>query len=207
MSAGEAILIPPIGHVAGAYARRDAGHGVSAGLTELSIEGLFSNGALNNGLAQFFDRARSERLRRRGVNALVPGEKPGTAISDTAVTMAVSSRLQPAHLARQLGFLRRSLTLGTQWMVFERSTSETRQQLVERISEFLQTLWREGMLSGRESSEAFFVRCDETTMTESDRANDRTICLIGLSFADPPIGFFMNLTFNGLTAKSEVGIA
>jgi Bacteriophage tail sheath protein len=40
-------------------------------------------------------------------------------------------------------------------------------------------------LFGRKPADAFFVRCDETTMTPDDILNGRLICLIGVAIVRP----------------------
>ena len=43
------------------------------------------------------------------------------------------------------------------------------------------SMWRTGALLGTKPEEAFFVRCDRTTMTQNDLDNGRLICLIGVA--------------------------
>ena len=51
--------------------------------------------------------------------------------------------------------------------------------------EFLTTVWRSGALMGRTPEEAFFVKCDEETMTQDDIDNGRLIMLIGVAPVKP----------------------
>ena len=53
------------------------------------------------------------------------------------------------------------------------------------ITGFLLELWQEGMLMGARPEEAFFVKCDRTTMTQDDVDNGRLICLIGVAAIKP----------------------
>jgi hypothetical protein len=46
-------------------------------------------------------------------------------------------------------------------------------------------LWRSGALAGTESDDAFFVRCDHTTMTQDDIDNGRLILLVGIAPTKP----------------------
>ena len=41
------------------------------------------------------------------------------------------------------------------------------------------------MLQGATKEEAFFVRCDRTTMTQDDIDNGRLICMIGIAPVKP----------------------
>jgi phage tail sheath protein FI len=40
---------------------------------------------------------------------------------------------------------------------------------------------RDGALQGRRAEEAFFVRCDRSTMTQNDLDNGRLVCEIGVA--------------------------
>jgi uncharacterized protein len=46
-------------------------------------------------------------------------------------------------------------------------------------AEILLPLWREGRLQGTKADEAFFVRCDRTTMTQADLDAGRLVVLVG----------------------------
>lgn len=50
---------------------------------------------------------------------------------------------------------------------------------------FLRNLWREGALQGITQDEAFFVRCDKTTMTQDDIDNGRLVVVIGVAPLKP----------------------
>ena len=49
------------------------------------------------------------------------------------------------------------------------------------MTTFLRTVWRSGALMGVTEDEAFFVKCDRTTMTQNDLDNGRLICLVGIA--------------------------
>jgi phage tail sheath protein FI len=53
------------------------------------------------------------------------------------------------------------------------------------ISNFLTTVWRNGALEGTKREEAFFVKCDRTTMTQTDIDNGRLIVIIGVAPVKP----------------------
>jgi phage tail sheath protein FI len=53
------------------------------------------------------------------------------------------------------------------------------------IENFLTTCWRNGMLLGMKPDEAFFVKCDRTTMTQDDIDNGRLVVLIGVAPVRP----------------------
>jgi phage tail sheath protein FI len=45
--------------------------------------------------------------------------------------------------------------------------------------------WRAGALAGQLPDEAFFVRCDRTTMTQDDIDQGRLVCLVGVAPVRP----------------------
>jgi hypothetical protein len=45
--------------------------------------------------------------------------------------------------------------------------------------------WRDGELVGATAAQAFFVRCDRTTMTQNDLDNGRLILLVGVATVGP----------------------
>ena len=53
------------------------------------------------------------------------------------------------------------------------------------ITNFLTTVWRNGALEGTKPEEAFFVKCDSTTMTQDDIDNGRLIVVIGVAPVRP----------------------
>jgi len=53
------------------------------------------------------------------------------------------------------------------------------------ITDFLTRVWRDGALMGKKPAEAFFVKCDRTTMTQGDIDNGRLICIVGVAPVKP----------------------
>ena len=49
------------------------------------------------------------------------------------------------------------------------------------VTGFLETLWRAGAFQGTTSRDAYFVKCDRTTMTQDDLDNGRLIMLVGVA--------------------------
>ena len=78
-----------------------------------------------------------------------------------------------------------SIEKGTKWVVFEPNNEVLWLKLVVAIAEFLLKQWRGGALMGNKPEEAFFVRCDRTTMTQDDIDNGRLIVYVGLAPIKP----------------------
>jgi phage tail sheath protein FI len=86
---------------------------------------------------------------------------------------------------RYLVFVERSVCEGTQWFVFEPNDGRLWAKLTNAIRLSLISQWRPGALSGRGESDAFFVRCNETTMTQDDIRKGGLICHIGVAPVRP----------------------
>lgn len=88
-------------------------------------------------------------------------------------------------MRRLFVFLEQSIYEGTQWVVFEPNEPRLWACVTDTIRLFLRGQWRLGALFGRTEEQAFFVACDETTMTQDDMLNGRQICEIGIAPVRP----------------------
>ena len=66
-------------------------------------------------------------------------------------------------------------------LLVQRSVDRVKQTIVQ----FLTRVWRDGALMGLTPAQAFFVKCDRTTMTQDDIDNGRLIVLIGVAPVKP----------------------
>jgi phage tail sheath protein FI len=65
-------------------------------------------------------------------------------------------------------FLEESLYRGTKWVVFEPNDEPLWAQIRLNIGAFLQNLFRQGAFQGTSPREAYFVKCDKQTTTQTD---------------------------------------
>lgn len=176
-SSGARKLVPPGGHVLGVYARTDIERGVYKSPANEVLRGV---------LDLEFDITDSdqETLNPRGVNAT--RRFPGRGIRIWGARTLTSDALWKYVAVRRLFiFLERSIYEGTQWVVFEPNDTKLWARVTNTIRLFLRTQWREGALFGRKEEEAFFITCNETTMSQDDRLNGRLICEIGIAPVRP----------------------
>jgi phage tail sheath protein FI len=89
------------------------------------------------------------------------------------------------NVRRLFIFLEKSIDEGTQWVVFEPNDEPTWAAVRRSITNFLIRVWRDGALMGPTQDDAFFVKCDRTTMTEDDILNGRLICYVGVAPVRP----------------------
>jgi phage tail sheath protein FI len=86
---------------------------------------------------------------------------------------------------RFLVYLEHSVYLGLQWVVFEPNGEQLWASVHRVVEDFLFVEWREGALVGERPEDAFFVRCDRTTMTQDDLENGRLVVEIGVAPVHP----------------------
>jgi phage tail sheath protein FI len=174
---GQTRNLPPSGFLAGIYARVDDTRGVwkaPANEPVLTVTGLKT----------LFTTGEQDLLNPRGVNLIRQFDLGGIRVWG-ARTLSSDPDVKYINVRRTLIFLEASLDQGTQWVVFEPNSPDTWTRVTDSVSAFLLTQWRAGALLGRQPEQAFFVRCDETTMTADDILNGRLICQIGVAIVRP----------------------
>lgn len=193
VAGGTPRIIPPGGHCIGIYARVDSHRGVFKAPANEAIYGAL-------GLEFSVGDQDQNELRSRGINVIRSFTGRGVLVWG-ARTLSSDARWQYVSVRRLLIFLERSITEGTQWVVFEPNDARLRAQITHSIELFLADQWRSGALMGNTAKDAFFVRCDQTTMTQDDIQNGRLICEIGVAPVRP--AEFVILRISQQTAKAQ----
>jgi uncharacterized protein len=78
-------------------------------------------------------------------------------------------------------FLERSIVEGTRWAVFEPNGEDLWREVRRRVETFMSTLFRQGAFAATTADDAYFVRCDRTTMTQDDIDNGRLVIVVGFA--------------------------
>lgn len=165
--------LPPSGYAAGIYARSDIQRGVhKAPANEVVL-----------GITQFVENVTYDRqsvLNPEGINALrfFPGRANRVW---GARTISSDPEWKYVNVRRLFNFLEHSIDRATQWAVFEPNNERLWASITQSVEDFLVAVWRTGALMGTKPEEAFFVRCDRTTMSQNDLDNGRLICLVGVA--------------------------
>jgi phage tail sheath protein FI len=105
------------------------------------------------------------------------------------------------EVRRRLLTIEQAIEQSLQWVVFEPDDDATWLRVVRTVTDYLLGVWQEGWLVGSKVSEAFFVRCDRTTMTQDDIDNGRLICLIGIAPVKPAEFVIFRIQQKTLDAK------
>jgi uncharacterized protein len=171
------IDIPPSGHMAGIYAQTDDDRGVFKAPANVVVQGITQ-------FAQDVTKREQDLLNPVGINALRYFPDRGYRVWG-ARTLSSDTEWQYINVRRLFIYVEASIDQGTQWVVFEPNDQTLWARVTQTITNFLTTTWQSGALFGSTADQAFFVKCDATTMTQDDLDNGRLICLIGIAPVKP----------------------
>lgn len=171
------VSVPPGGHITGIYARTDAQRGVHKAPANEIARGA-------RGLEIAVTKADQESLNPKGVNCIRSFRGRGIRVWG-ARTLSSNALWKYVNVRRLLLYIEQSIDEGTQWVVFEPNNEETWARVRQSVRNFLTTVWEDGGLMGTTPDEAFYVRCDRTTMSQDDIDNGRLICEIGVAPVKP----------------------
>ena len=171
------LALPPSGFVTGIYARTDIARGVFKAPANEPVLGIVQ---LENNIT----KTRQQVLNPEGINALRYFEGRGNRVWG-ARTISSDPEWMYVNVRRLFIYLEHSIDKGTQWAVFEPNNERLWANIRHTIEDFLRVTWMTGALMGTKPEEAYFVRCDRTTMTQNDLDNGRLICLIGVAPTKP----------------------
>jgi len=175
------VPIPPSGHIVGIYARTDIDRGVHKAPANEVVRGIL-------GLQRIINKGEQDILNPYPVNINVirdfrPNNRGIRVWGGRVITS--DSDFKYVNVRRLLIFIEKSIDQGLQWVVFEPNAEPLWARVIRSISNFLTVVWRNGALEGTKREEAFFVKCDRTTMTQTDIDSGRLIVIIGVAPVKP----------------------
>ncbi len=187
----------PCGVIAGIFARTDTERGVwkaPAGI-DASLSGVRE-------LSYKMSDPENGQLNPLGLNCIRSFPVYGKILWG-ARTLAgadqLASEWKYVPVRRFALFLEESLYRGTQWVVFEPNDEPLWSQIRLNIGVFLQDLFRQGAFQGKTPSEAYFVKCDKETTTQSDI--NRGVVNIIVGFAPLKPAEFVILKFQQIAGQ------
>jgi phage tail sheath protein FI len=169
--------VAPSGHMAGIYAQTDINRGVFKAPANVEISMITK-------IAQDVNKREQDLLNPIGINALRYFPERGNRVWG-ARTLSSDTDWQYINVRRLFIYIEASIDQGTQWVVFEPNDQRLWARVRQTITEFLTATWQTGALQGATADQAFFVQCDQTTMTQDDIDNGRLICVIGIAPVRP----------------------
>lgn len=174
---GSRLTLPPSGFMAGIYARNDIEHAVFKAPANEVVRLAVDFEVLVNG-------AQQDILNPNGVNCLRFFEGRGFLVWG-ARTISDDPEWKYISVRRYFAYLERSIDRSTQWAVFENNGPELWGKIRRAVEDFLYNEWVAGGLLGAKPEQAYFVRCDRSTMTQNDLDNGRLVCLVGVAPVKP----------------------
>jgi phage tail sheath protein FI len=180
---GQILRRVPCGIIAGIMARTDVRRGVwkaPAGI-DAALSGIV-------GLAIRLTDNENGNLNPAGINCLRAFPAAGRVVWG-ARTMRGDDRLADEYkyvpVRRTVLFIEESLRRGTQWVVFEPNADPLWAQIRMNIGAFLHGLFRQGAFQGRDPRDAYFVKCDKETTTQTDINLGIVNIIVGVALLRP----------------------
>jgi phage tail sheath protein FI len=192
-------FVGPSGAIAGLCARIDGTRGVwkaPAG-TEADLRGIL-------GVEQRFTDGENGILNPRAVNTI--RVFPSGIVNWGARTFDgdddFASEYKYIPVRRLALFMEESLYRGLKWVVFEPNDEPLYSQIRLNVGSFMHDLFRQGAFQGGTPKDAYFVKCDRETTTQSDR--NQGIVNIWVGFAPLKPAEFVILYLQQMAGQIQV---
>jgi uncharacterized protein len=169
----------PSGVVAGVYANTDTTRGVwkaPAGI------GAVLNGVQN--MTYQMSDAENGILNPLGLNCFRTFPVYGPVLWGARTLLgadAEASQWKYVPIRRVALFIESSLYQGTQWVVFEPNDEPLWSAIRLNVGSFMQNLFIEGFFQGQTPTQAYFVKCDSETTTQTDIDNGVVNIVVGFA--------------------------
>lgn len=181
----------PCGAVAGIFARTDAQRGVwkaPAG-QEAQLKGVPQ-------LSVPLTDAENGELNQLGINCLRAFPVYGRLVWGSRTLEGadrLASEWKYISVRRMALFIEESLYRGTQWVVFEPNDEPLWAQIRLNVGAFMHNLFRQGAFQGTTPKEAYLVKCDKETTTQTDINNGIVNILVGFAPLKPAEFVFIKI--------------
>jgi len=195
---GQLRTFAPSGVVAGVYANTDATRGVwkaPAGI-----------GATLNGVQSMTYQLTDQEngaLNPLGVNCFRTFPLYGPVLWGARTLVgadAMTNQWKYVPVRRTALFLEESLYRGTKWVVFEPNDEPLWAAIRLNVGAFMDSLFKKGAFQGVTANEAYFVKCDSETTTQTDI--DQGVVNILVGFAPLKPAEFVVIQIEQLTAQA-----
>jgi uncharacterized protein len=180
---GQIDMFPPSGMIAGVMARTDAQRGVwkaPAGI-DASLNGVA-------GLQVEMTDGENGLLNPLGINCLRSFPVFGRIVWGARTLRgadAAADEYKYLPVRRLALFLEETLYRGTKWVVFEPNDEPLWSQIRLNVGAFMHDLFRQGAFQGKTPREAYFVKCDSETTTQSDIDHGIVNIIVGFAPLKP----------------------
>lgn len=180
---GQLRTFAPSGVVAGVYANTDSTRGVFKAPAGI---GAVLNGVQN--MTYNLTDAENGELNPLGLNCFRTFPIYGPVLWGARTLVgadAMADQWKYVPVRRVALFLEQSLYQGTQWVVFEPNDEPLWASIRLNVGSFMDTLFKKGFFQGQTAAEAYFVKCDSETTTQTDIDNGIVNILVGFAPLKP----------------------
>jgi phage tail sheath protein FI len=173
----------PSGAMAGIFARTDTQRGVwkaPAG-TLAGVAGVV-------GLSVQLTNAENGELNPLAINCLRTFPAAGTVVWGSRTLQgddSLGSQWKYIPVRRTALYIEESLYRGLQWVVFEPNDEPLWAQIRLNVGAFMHDLFRKGAFQGQTPKDAYLVKCDSETTTQTDINNGIVNILVGFAPLKP----------------------
>jgi phage tail sheath protein FI len=183
--AGNPIAMPPSGYVAGIYAKTDTNRGVWKAPAGFATNLLDTVGPVTSGIMNDMQQG---VLNNASVNCLRSFTSIGTVVFGSRTLVAANPSYQQSKyvpVRRMTLFIEQTLIANLKWVVFEPNDEPLWLAIRSSIESFLLSLFNQQALQGSTPSQAFQVKCDNTTTTPDDQTNGIVNIVVGVALLKP----------------------
>ena len=202
------VTIPPSGAVAGLYSRVDQ-LPAPQGSVSTSPAGYGEFGLIRGILGLEVNTSDAEHgpLNVKGINCLrrvnrADGDQAGTLVLG-ARTLSSSDDFRYINVRRLMIFIERQVKELAKPFLFKNNSIKLRSDMTRVIESFLSNMFRSGQLAGASTSEAFFVKIDDSNNTPDMARQGILVGEIGIAALRPAefIVFKFSQTQAGVTVQ------
>jgi phage tail sheath protein FI len=173
-------VFPASGAIAGVFAASDERSGVWKAPAGIAA----TIGGIVDIELPLTDQQNGE-LNVRRINCLRNFSSVGPVVWGARTLRTVDDDYKYVPVRRLAWYIEESIYRGTAFAAFEPNGQTLWSKVNGSVSGFMTALWREGGLFGASAAEAYFVRCDQTTMTPADIANGTLNIVVGFAPVKP----------------------
>lgn len=176
LSNGRAMTMPPLGHIAGIYARTDSTKNVGkapAGTVDGQLSFLL-------GLEYVSTQGERDLVYPNKINPLISSPQTGLAVWGSR-TISAQAQWRQINARRLFMFLEKSIYNDTFWAVFENNGPSLWSRLRTQIGSYLNFLFSGGYFAGSNANQAYFVVCDDTNNLAATVDQGQVIIDVGVA--------------------------
>jgi phage tail sheath protein FI len=155
---GRALLVPPVAHIAGVYARTDSTKNVGkspAGMVDGALRGIL-------GLEMKPSKGDRDLVYPARINPLIDSSQTGRAVWGTRTLSPTSDAFKWVSAVRLFIFVEKSVFNSTHNLVFENIGAGLYTSIKAQLDGFLLNLFNQGYFAGSTPSQAYKVICDSS---------------------------------------------